>query len=73
MRKMTNAALMETPLIRIKDIQQAFGVSYDAAARFIRTVKAHSERRHSNALTEEVTKNERFYQQNARRGAENYR
>lgn len=43
MRKMTNAALMEMPLIRIKDIQQAFGVSYDAAARFIRTVKAHSD------------------------------
>ena len=37
MRKMTNAALMEMPLIRIKDIQQAFGVSYDAAARFIRS------------------------------------
>lgn len=40
---MTHAALMEMPLIRIKDIQQAFGVSYDAAARFIRTVKAHSD------------------------------
>lgn len=40
---MTHAALMEMPLIRIKDIQQAFGMSYDAAARFIRTVKAYSD------------------------------
>lgn len=40
---MTNIALMDLPLIRIKDIQQAFGVSYDAAARFIRTVKAYSD------------------------------
>jgi hypothetical protein len=40
---MTHAALMDLPLIRIKDIQQAFGMSYDAAARFIRSVKAHSD------------------------------
>ena len=40
---MTNIALMDLPLIRIKDIQQAFRVSYDAAARFIRTVKAYSD------------------------------
>lgn len=40
---MTNVALMDLPLIRIKDIQQAFGMSYDAAARFIRSVKAYSD------------------------------
>lgn len=43
MNTISNAALMEMPLIRIKDIQQAFGMSYDAAARFIRTVKAYSD------------------------------
>lgn len=43
MNTISNAALMEMPLIRIKDIQAAFGMSYDAAARFIRTVKAHSD------------------------------
>lgn len=40
---MTHTELMNKELIRIKDIQQAFGMSYDAAARFIRTVKAHSD------------------------------
>ncbi len=40
---MTNVALMDLPVIRIKDIQSAFGMSYDAAARFIRTVKAYSD------------------------------
>lgn len=40
---MTNVALMDLPIIRIKDIQAAFGMSYDAAARFIRTVKAYSD------------------------------
>ena len=43
MNTISNAALMDLPLIRIKDIQQAFGMSYDAAARFIRTVKAYSD------------------------------
>lgn len=43
MNTISNVALMDLPLIRIKDIQQAFGMSYDAAARFIRSVKAHSD------------------------------
>lgn len=43
MTTMTNVALMDLPVIRIKDIQAAFGMSYDAAARFIRTVKAYSD------------------------------
>lgn len=43
MNTISNVALMDLPLIRIKDIQQAFGMSYDAAARFIRTVKAYSD------------------------------
>lgn len=40
---MTHSELMEKELIRIEDLMAAMEISYDAAARIMRSIKAHSD------------------------------